>query len=188
MDDEARVPSSDNAFSPSCLVGDCCETSTTNRVSGATYADDVAYGNSLRRRRMWTTLIITMPIKAMPPTTPPTITPVSEVRSRLGVGEGDDVGYMERLGGYIEGVTIRSLRAVFGGEVMFPRIALPGNISGSSKTHWCEAAERKTEKGTPTTDGQRFVGVPIILRLAYPFGSCWENNKKRRTVTSMRAH
>jgi hypothetical protein len=183
MDDEARVPSSDNAFSPSCLVGDFCETSTTNSVSGATYADHVAYGDSLRRRRMWTILAITMPIKAMPPTTLPTIAPVSEVRSRLGVGEGDDVGYMERLGGYIEGVTIWSLRVVIGGEVMFPMIVWPGSNSGSSKTHWCEAAEREMEKGAHTTDGQRFSAVPNTLRLAYAVGSCWENNKKRRTVT-----
>ena len=59
--DETRVPSSASGFFPSSSVGDCgetgtmgdcCETSTTNGVCGATYADDVAYGDSLRRRRM----------------------------------------------------------------------------------------------------------------------------------------
>jgi hypothetical protein len=120
-----------------------------------------------------------MPIKAMPPTTPPTITPVSEVRSRLGIGEGDDVGYMEGIGGYVEGVTIRNLAAITGwvlageGEVGFP-ITWPGPITGSAKTHRCEAAERETEKGTPTTGEQRFVDVPITLRLACAIGTCRE--------------
>jgi hypothetical protein len=99
----------------------------------------------------------------MPTTTPPTITPVSEIRSRIEVGEGDDVGYMEGMGGYVEGATIMSLVAITGWVVAGEKagekevgfkftIDWPGTISGWSKTHRCEAAERETEKGTHTTD------------------------------------
>ena len=109
--------------------------------------------------------------------------------------EPDDV-IMVGLGGFIEGVTIRTRNlAEFNGwvpadegEVVFPMIFWPGPISGLSKTHRCEAADRETEKGTHTTDGQRFVEVPITLHLAWAVGSCRGNNRKERTVTSMRAH
>ena len=69
------------------------------------------------------------------------------------------------------------------GSALEAPITVLGPISGLSKIHRCEAAERKTEKGNLTTDGHRIVGVPIILQLActeyvqLSVGSCQEKNK-----------
>ena len=114
----------------------------------------------------------------MPPITPPTRAPVLEVLT-----QGDDVDrYMGGISGNEVEAAIRTSpeggRSPVGlaeGELELEvPITVPGLISGVSITHRCEAAKRKTEKGTPTTSGHQFVEVPSILRLACPISSCRE--------------
>ena len=113
-----------------------------------------------------------MPINARPPITPPTIALVSEVLTQ----EGVDVDvYLE---GPFDEVEVASSKLPEGrvtpvGAAEGPRepegpIAVPGPVSGLSKIHRYEVAERKTDKGTLTAAAPRLVEVPITLRLTWP--------------------
>ena len=93
-----------------------------------------------------------MPINAVPPIAAPTIAPVSEVLT-----QGVDVDvYLEGPFDEVE-VAISKLpdgRVTPVGGVEDPGelealTAAPGPVSGLSKTHRCEAAERKTGQGDP---------------------------------------
>ena len=94
-----------------------------------------------------------MPINAVPQIAAPTIAPVSEVLTQ----EGVDVDvYLEGPFDEVE-VAISKLsdgrvtpvgRVEDPGELEAP-IAAPGPVSGLSKTHRYEAAERKTGQGDP---------------------------------------
>ena len=120
-------------------------------------------------------------IAAPPPTTPPTMAPVSELTpvENPESPESPDLGNEEREGSDLAGVVTRGKNVGLGklvpvalGPVMVvePPINAPGPISGLSESRRYKVTKAKTETKTPTPDGLRFdgLGIPKSKTLALP--------------------
>ena len=108
-----------------------------------------------------------MAITATAARTPPTMPPV------FGLLPPED----EKKDGSVEGTPVKlaEVEKVPVGMVMTePGLPInePGPISGLSEKRRFEATKERAERKNPTTDGQRFVGVPLILELAWIISTC----------------